>query len=251
MAYNMVMDYVEKIVPYILYFFLYSILGYAVEVAVVSIHKKKLLNRGFLFGPWLPIYGFGVVFVILSAGFTKGNTALTFFVSMVVCSVLEYITSWAMEKMFGIKWWDYSKSDKFNLHGRICLRNCLLFGLGGCLVIYKMQPFAEKIIAWLGEASGVVAGILLGLIILDAVASFYAVEKVKRSGGLKKTVGDQTNEVKRLARLAIADLVSRGEKMKQKIKENNEKFREMTRKNIEKQIKRNKELLEKLEKYKK
>ncbi|MBQ8996748.1 putative ABC transporter permease [Candidatus Saccharibacteria bacterium] len=197
---------IENVIPWVLYFFVYAISGYVVETLLCSLREQKLVSRGFLFGPLLPVYGFGMSLILVATFPVRGNLSGTFFVAMFACSLLEYATSWAMEKLFGLKWWDYSRSDRWNLNGRICARNCLAFGIAGCLIVYQVHPRVESLVALLGAAQLPVAVVLLALLLLDFVASVYAVEKVKHSIKLKLLPGDQTNEVKKLAGRAIAQL---------------------------------------------
>ena len=134
----------------IIIFFVYSILGYISEVIYCSIGQRHLVNRGFLYGPWLPIYGFGgvVVKIFLEplAPIAVWGPILVFILSMVLTSIIEYIGSWALEKAFSIKLWDYSKK-KVNINGRVCLLNSTLFGIGGLAITYLINPLLENLIA--------------------------------------------------------------------------------------------------------
>ncbi|MBQ6147658.1 putative ABC transporter permease [Candidatus Saccharibacteria bacterium] len=222
----------EEIVKWILVFFIYSFLGYLIEISLCSLAEKKLVNRGFLFGPILPIYGFGMLAVLLSTQAIKDNLSLTFLISTLVCSTLEYSTSFFMEKLFHIKWWDYSKTDKYNLNGRICLRNCLAFGISGSLIVYQVQPLVGSFISLIpGIYQISVASALLVLFLVDTVASTYAVLKAKKMFDFNKIVGDQTNEIKRFARRAIKELFRR----KKKFEKNLERKRKKLQKKLEKE----------------
>ena len=198
----------SQVIDYLFYFFIYSAIGFIIEVALCSIREKKPVNRGFLFGPILPIYGFGMVTVILATQNVKDSATLTFLVAMLACSALEYFTSWLMEKFCGIKLWDYSKSDRLNLNGRICLRNCLAFGIAGCFVVRNVQPHVAVFVQELGSYRLPIIIALSALFLLDLVASTYAVQKVKHSVQLKLISGDQTSEVKKLASRAVAQLLT-------------------------------------------
>ena len=127
---------------YIFLFFIgYSILGYIAEVISCTIESKKLtLSRGFLIGPYLPIYGVGATIMVIMLNRFKNNIFLLFIMSVLLCTILEYLTSYVMEKLFKLRWWDYSE-EKYQLNGRICLKNSLLFGIAGVFVVYVMQPF--------------------------------------------------------------------------------------------------------------
>ena len=118
---------------YFLLFLTYSCLGWIMEVIVTYPDTKKFVNRGFLIGPYCPIYGYCSIAMILLLNNVKSNILL-FLLCIIVCSIGEYATSYIMEKMFHARWWDYSK-HKFNLNGRICLSNCLAFGVLGFLLI--------------------------------------------------------------------------------------------------------------------
>lgn len=124
---------------YIIWVFLYSFAGWIYETIICSIEAKKLVKRGFLFGPYCPIYGFGALFIILFLSSIQ-NIILLFLAGSVLTCTLEYITSWAMEKMFNARWWDYSYM-KYQLNGRICLLGAVVFGAFTVLVIKVFQPF--------------------------------------------------------------------------------------------------------------
>lgn len=129
-----------------IYFLVYSFIGFLVETTYVFIIDKKLVKRGFLHGPIIPIYGFGALAIIVSLSSFKNNIPLLFTLSILLTSSLEYITSYAMERMFQMRWWDYSQR-KFNLNGRICLRNSLMFGILSLVLIRWLHPVFVKSIA--------------------------------------------------------------------------------------------------------
>lgn len=124
---------------YILYFFTYSFLGWIAECIYCGIPAKKFINRGFLAGPYCPIYGCGAMVVIHLLQPWSDNPLMIFLIGIVLTSTLEYLTSFLMEKLFHTKWWDYSKYP-FNLHGRVCLKNSLLFGILVLAVFYLVHP---------------------------------------------------------------------------------------------------------------
>jgi uncharacterized membrane protein len=129
-----------------LVFIVYSFIGWLSEVAYCYVVvERKLVNRGFLHGPLCPIYGFGGLIVIYLLAPFQGNLPLLFAMAVIWTTVLEYLTSWALEAVFSTKWWDYSDL-RFNLHGRVCLRNSLLFGAMGVLAVHFVHP---RVIAFL------------------------------------------------------------------------------------------------------
>lgn len=163
-----------------LLFFMYSIIGYIFEVISCSIQSKKLvLSRGYLIGPYIPIFGFGGVAMSSFLDKYKSDTITLFVLSMVVCCIMEYLTSFLLEKIFKLRWWDYS-NRKFNVNGRICLINGIFFGLGGLLVTQFLNPTLRSFLSSFTVNTIIVVGsILFGLIILDAIISTVIVSKLK------------------------------------------------------------------------
>lgn len=134
----------QEIELYILLFFTYSFAGWLMESVGGILKVKKFVNRGFLIGPYCPVYGVGVVIItILLNGYTDDIPVL-FVLSTVICGTLEYLTSYVMEKLFNARWWDY-KNRKFNINGRICLETLLPFGIAGSVILCIINPFFENI----------------------------------------------------------------------------------------------------------
>ncbi len=125
---------------YIPLFFLLSFFGWLWEVGIYLVKDGAFVNRGVLMGPWLPIYGCGGVMLVFLLRCLEYKPVWVFFASMTVCSVLEYLASFALERMWGIRWWDYS-GEFLNISGRICLLGALLFGVGGWLLVCYAVPY--------------------------------------------------------------------------------------------------------------
>ena len=135
---------------YVFLFMIYSFMGWVYETMFCTIKGGKWENRGFLYGPGCPIYGIGAVTISVIMQLTVGNgIALrawqVFLISVLGSAVLEYTTSWVLEKMFHAAWWDYSDWP-LNFHGRICLFASLGFGIGGLLTVYVIAPFTENVV---------------------------------------------------------------------------------------------------------
>lgn len=142
---------------------IYSILGWCGEMVYCSICQRKLCEkRGFLNGPVCPIYGHGALVVLLCLHGGCKNPLLTFLLGAVLTSLVEYITSFAMEKLFHMRWWDYSQY-KFHLNGRVCLLNSTLFGLASVFLCHFANP---PISAWLAGLLASGAAVPLSLILL-------------------------------------------------------------------------------------
>ena len=183
-----------EIDKYIILFFAFSFLGWLMEVMVVIFKERKIVNRGFLIGPCCPIYGFGGLIMTLLLQNIKNNPILLFLLSLLICSVLEYGTSYVMEKLFHARWWDYS-NRKFNINGRICLTNMIAFGLLGCLIIYILDPiYFEKIKYLSTQILNIICIILLALFLIDSIFSVKIIKNIKL---IKKNMKDNTEEITR------------------------------------------------------
>ena len=151
------------------------------EVILKSIENKKFINRGFLIGPICPIYGYGCLFIIILLKRFTSNIFILFLSSILVCSVLEYMTSLVMEKLFKARWWDYSKR-KFNLNGRICLNTMIPFGILGIIMMYIINPFLEAKLLLINENIKIILAIVLLIIyIIDNIISFRLMFKISKT----------------------------------------------------------------------
>lgn len=130
----------------LLSFLIYSFGGWLCECIYCSLPARHFINRGFLRGPYCPIYGCGALLITWLLAPLRSYYLAVFLIGMIVTSALEYATSWIMEGLFHTKWWDYSKRP-FNINGRVCLRNSLLFGIMSLLVIEVLQPSVDQLIA--------------------------------------------------------------------------------------------------------
>ena len=190
----------ETIKLYILIFFIYGIAGWVMESTMISIKNKKFVNRGFLIGPICPIYGYGVVFVSLFLKKYQDDIIATFVMSIIICGVLEYFTSYFMEKFFHARWWDYSKK-KFNINGRICLENLFLFGIASILIIYIINPFlTSKINNIPSNIQDIIIICLLMIHIVDNIVSYKIILNLKQ---VSNEIKDNTIEISEKVRNII------------------------------------------------
>lgn len=179
---------------YCILFFIYSFLGWVMEVTLTLITDKKFVNRGFLLGPCCPIYGCGCILLNLLLHNYTNNILVLFILTMFTCSLLEYITSFLIEKIFKLRWWDYSQM-KFNINGRICLETMTPFSILGVLAIKYATPFFITNINKLSEKTILIISIILiTLFIIDVIISLTIVFKLKFvSKNIKK---DSTLDIK-------------------------------------------------------
>lgn len=134
----------------LLLFFIYAFLGWTIESIYCSVPVKHWINRGFLNGPFCPIYACGALAIVgllqpLEKYPITNNLAALFLCSVGITSILEYITGFLLETIFKTKWWDYSK-NKYNIKGRVCLKNSLLFGLLSVFLLKVLHPFLQGLI---------------------------------------------------------------------------------------------------------
>ena len=124
---------------YVWLFFLIAVFGWIWEGFLYLFKDDTYVNRGFLTGPWLPIYGMGAVMLELLFHKWRDRPIMIFVSSMLICTLLEYFAGWYLELTWGVKWWDYSGMP-LNIHGRICFLSSLLFGMGGMLLVWVISP---------------------------------------------------------------------------------------------------------------
>lgn len=161
-------------------FFIYAFLGWCLEVSFAAIKSRQFVNRGFLNGPVCPIYGFGVVIVLLCLTPLKENLLVLFAGGVVLTSALEYLTGVVLEKIFHQRWWDYS-DEPFNLRGHICLRFSLYWGLAILFVVKLLHPTVLLLIALIPRGVGwLLLGLLGGVLAVDLVATVNTVTKFNR-----------------------------------------------------------------------
>ena len=180
---------------YFLLFLTYSIAGWCMEVIGKLIEKKKFVNRGFLIGPYCPIYGYGAILITFLLKKYTDDPIILFFMAIIICGTLEYLTSYFMEKIFKARWWDYSQK-KFNINGRVCLNTIVPFGLLGLFIMYISNPFFISKIQQLPEMwLNILFWTLLVIYILDNIVSGIVIRYVKKT---EKIIGkdlDNTEEI--------------------------------------------------------
>ena len=162
------------------FFFVYAFLGWCAEVGYAATKTGKFVNRGFLNGPWCPVYGFGVVIVLGCLEPLSGNLPLLFLGSVALTSALEWLTGFALEKLFHQRWWDYS-NEPFNLTGYICLRFSLMWGFACLFVVKLLHPTVVLAVDLLPRPLGwvLLAGLCAALGV-DLAATVSAIARLNR-----------------------------------------------------------------------
>ncbi len=168
-----------NLVEVITYFIIYSFLGWIMESVFRSICEKKLINTGFLRGPFCPIYGFGATIMFLFLGQFENRLILLFGIAIIVLTAWEYLVGVILETLFHTKYWDYS-NHKFNFQGRICLTNSICWGILGVLFVRYIHPFVQGIIAKIDVSLlNYVVAILFMVFLVDMVTTIIHVKNIK------------------------------------------------------------------------
>lgn len=177
-------------------FFIYSVAGWVTEVFLKFLEYKRFINRGFLIGPYCPIYGAGAVLITVGGKLLSPvdrTWAMSFLIAFVLCGLLEYLTSYILEKYFHARWWDYTERP-MNLHGRVWIGNLILFGIGGVFILEDFNPRLLALAHRMGPR--LFAAILIAVSILfvaDAVMSYFIMNLLKQ--GVEKSRADKSEEI--------------------------------------------------------
>ena len=176
------------------YFVIYSFLGWVLESIVRTICERKIINTGFLIGPFCPIYGFGAIIMILFLNQYKNNIILLFIVSVIALSLWEYIVGVLLEKFFHTKYWDYS-NHKFNFKGRICLTNSIAWGILGVLFINYIHPFIIQVIGYMNFTYLAIGASIIALILLiDAIISVVKIKNIQSTLQKVEEINEQIKQ---------------------------------------------------------
>ena len=207
-----------------LWFIIYSFIGWVYETVLCSICQKTFVNRGFLNGPLCPIYGSGALIVILLLGDLQNQIVPLFLSGFVLTTVLEYLTSYCMEKLFHAKWWDYS-SRRFNVNGRVCLLGSTVFGIMTVIIVKWVHP---KIAALTGQISINAqywwSAALAAVVLLDL---FFTVKHSLTMHGRLREIQNAMNEYKEQSRARVEQLRESLNEKFENSKYHNERIRQL------------------------
>ena len=199
---------IQNIETYVLLFTIYSIMGWLMEVVLGLIQHHKFVNRGFLIGPYCPIYGFGGVAITLLLGnfmqtMEKVSLLDSIWIStiviMCICGTLEYVTSYIMEKLFHARWWDYHRF-KLNINGRICLETLLPFTIIGQIILRYGNPVFLGLIGNINQPwLHIITIIIICIFATDASVSYNIIHSFKKiSNEAKDNTEEITKKVKEI-----------------------------------------------------
>lgn len=179
----------------ILYFFVYGFLGWCTEVIFAAFKQHRFVNRGFLNGPICPIYGVGVTLVIACLEAFQSNLLLLYISSVILVTVLEGVTGWAMDKLFHNKWWDSSKLP-FNIGGYVCLLFSLIWGVACVFIVYFVHPLIHQVLSLIPHTAGIALIAILGIALLsDMIVTTSAIVKFNQYLELLKHITDELHAI--------------------------------------------------------
>ena len=208
----------DNLIKYVLLFFFYSAAGWLLESIYCSIGEKRIINRGFLTGPLCPIYGTAaLVMTILIYNPFKDRPLMIFLLGIVLCDIVEFITSYIMEKLFSARWWDYTY-EFLNIGGRICLKHTLYWGIISVAFVRVLHPAVENLYAKInGDYLIYILIAVLAIFTLDlinAVRKALDIRKLEKTlNSLQKTFNELINDPKK-----INELIEKGKDKAMEIK---------------------------------
>ncbi len=184
-----------RIYSLLLYFFIYSFLGWCTEVAYATVKERRFVNRGFLNGPWCPIYGVGVSAVVTLLDGFRDSLLLLYLSSLVLVTLIEGMTGFIMDKIFHHKWWDYTGLP-LNIGGYVCLPFSIAWG-AACVVIVKgIHPLIERLVGFLPEAAGAaLLCVLTVCLAADVAVTTAGILKLNRRLDMLERIGAELHEI--------------------------------------------------------
>lgn len=224
------MPYTYSFLQWMLFFYIYSFVGWIIESTIVSIDERKFVNRGFLRSPFLPLYGFGAIVILFVSLPVKENPFWVYVCGMVGTTILEYFTGWLMESLFKVKYWDYS-GQKFNIKGRIALTSSLFWGLLSLFLTYILHKPIETLVLGMDKGLNVIiVAVISCLFVSDTIYAFKTaldvnklLEKITKIKSeleqLKAQLNEKLESSERSARIhaRIAELKAEHSAMLEKI----------------------------------
>ena len=183
------------VIQWLAFFVIYSFFGWIIESTLVSVPKKKFVNRGFLNGPILPLYGFGSIVMLLSTLWIKDNIVLVYIFGVICATCLEYVTGATMEAMLHIKYWDYS-DKKFNLHGHICLKSSLFWGV---LTVFLVEVIHKPVANTITNID--VSTLTIAVYVALCIATIDCIDSFRKAFSLQKLLDYETRIKKEISEI--------------------------------------------------
>lgn len=218
--------YSYSLQQWLLFFYIYCFLGWCWESAYVSAKKKQWVNRGFLKGPFLPIYGSGALAVLIATLPVREYPLLVYIFGLLGATLLELVTGMCMERLFHVRYWDYS-NQKFNFKGHICLSSSIAWGFFSLAMIYGFHKPIEHMVQgfpyWFANAA---AFILTAVVAADFAVSFKTAMELRDILDSIERMKDEMERLQRRAEIMEAFLADSAEKKREELLERRDEFKE-------------------------
>lgn len=204
---------------YLWFFVIYAVGGWCLEVSYHVVTQGHFVNRGFLNGPACPIYGFGMIIVIICLLPLKDNKLIMFFGSIVLATLLELLTGFLLKKLFDERWWDYSK-EPFNFHGYICLKFSIEWGIACLIVVDVIHTFFAGIIEHIPRILGIILLIIcMAVFAADCIVTVITIRGLNNRLRLMNDIGMRIRKLSDSVGEDITDATLRGIEKSQQVKE--------------------------------
>lgn len=199
----------QPIFEILMYFIIYSFLGWIMESVVRSVIEKKIINTGFLRGPVCPIYGIGAIIMLIFLERFQDKPIMLFFIAITLLTAWEYLVGVILEKIFKTKYWDYS-NQKFNFQGRICLTNSIYWGILGVVFVKFIHPFVEGIIAKIDVNLLYYSITIITIVmIVDLITTVIKIKNIKMTlekiDKINKEIKEKLKEIRKIKKDAETD----------------------------------------------
>lgn len=218
---------------WMLFFYIYCFLGWLWESTYVSVRRREWVNRGFMHGPFLPIYGSGAIVILFTTLAFRENLWMIYLLGMISATILEYFTGAAMEKLFHVRYWDYT-GHRFNLKGRVCLSVSLGWGLFSVLLVKFIHPAVENLVIAVPPTIADIAALsLTAITAADAAVSFNEAMDLKV---MLTRLAESNDELRRLQkRIDFAAALAEDDirHFREKQYEKKRKFKETVAENLQ------------------
>lgn len=217
----------DVIINYVFMFFVFSAIGWAIECTYRSLGEKKIINSGFLYGPMCPIYGTGclvfeLILVPLSQPIEK-RLIPVLLLGMVLADIVEYATSYIMEKLFNARWWDYS-NNFLNLHGRICFKHTCYWAIFAFVYVYLIAPVYQYALSFIPQNVRTIAVlVILAVLAVDLTLTVKAAADIsklmKKLDAFKAAVSEKAELIKSTAENKYDELLAGTDRLSELRKE--------------------------------
>ncbi len=211
----------DTIINYVFMFFVFSAIGWAIECTYRSLGEKKIINSGFLYGPMCPIYGTGclvfeLILVPLSQPIEK-RLIPVLLLGMLLADIVEYATSYIMEKLFNARWWDYS-NNFLNLHGRICFKHTCYWAIFAFVYVYLIAPMYQYALSFVPQNVRTIAVfVILAILSVDLTLTVKAAADInklmKKLNAFKTTVSEKAELIKDATENKYEELLASADKL--------------------------------------